>query len=413
MPGPSRAAAALAGLVVAAVAWLACARASPAPESVSPAPAESPGAPLAALPFALPGTALTATAAARGVRFEPDPAAPAESVAHFDLGATNPVACTFAPRADTRALSAHLLAAVVAGAIQTFSPDAAPELATRVRAGAIGRAPFLSLDVAMSHEKRGVLVMQRLAVRHERVVHCVWVAADGGPAFDHLFTSLVQTLAIEPEPPAPLHGSVYSVHVDGEPAGVIEIAIAAEPGGVLRMERRSSLLLPTRDGGRLPIDQLDTERTRPDGALLSSRSERHEAFAPQLALRLDPAGRGAWRAHGTLGETAVDERFAAESPSSYLLYLRNVRDAALARRVGVPIRERSWSPDLAIGALSEGVTTLETTETGALRGRERVGANVFSFAIDADGLPDSGWIERGGVRLEQRRELTFGDVPGS
>lgn len=399
-------------LALGCAAWLACAHA-PATDEAAPAPAASASAePFAGLPFALPGSSLTATAAARGVRFEPDPGAPGQSVAHFDLGAANPAVCTFSPRADSKALSAHLLAAVVAGAIQTFSPGVAPELASRVRAGALGRAPFLSLDVAMSHENRGVLVMQRLAVRHERVVHCVWVAVDGGPTFDHLFTSLVQTLAIAPEPPGPLHGAVYSIHVDGEPAGVIEIAIAREPGGVLRMERRSALLLPTRDGGRLPIDQLETERTRADGTLLSAHSERHEGYAAQLALQLDPAGRGAWRAHGTVGGTAVDERFQAPAPSSYLLYVRAVRDAARARRVGVPIRERQWAPDLAVGGFSESVTTLEETETGALRGSERMGANVFSFAIDADGLLDSGWIQRGGVRLEQRRELAFGPVPG-
>lgn len=414
MPGSRRAlAAALAGCAI--LAWLGCAR-TPVGDgtgaaSERDAPAARPGPAPGQVPVALPDAGVTALAEARSVRFEPDPSLPGQSVAHFDIGVENPAVCSFAPRADTRAMSAHLLTAVVAGAMQSFSPDAAPEIASRVRAGALGRAPFLSLDVAMGRDDRGLLVLQRLATRDGRVVHCVLVAADASGSLDRLFASLVRTLAVDPAPPAPVHGFLLTVHLDGEPAGVIEVVTVEEEDGVLRTERRSALLMPTRDGGRAPLDHLDVERTRRDGALLSAHNEHHEAFASQLELTLEPAGRQAWRVHGTLGPRPVDEIFSAPAPTSYLRYLRDVRDAARARQLGVPVRERAWSPNLSVGGFIEGVTVLEESETGGLVGVERLGSVVYTFAIDADGLPDSGWLERGPVRIEQRRETVFGEVP--
>lgn len=387
--------------------WLACA--SPAQRAAAPAVVE-PAAPPAGLAVALPD-GVTATAEARSVRYEPDPSLPGQSVAHFDVGAENPAVCSFAPRADTRAMPAHLLAAVVAGAIQTFSPDATPELASRVRTGAIGRAPFLSLDVAMSRDERGLLVLQHLATGEGRIVHCVLVAGDASPPLDRLFASLVRSLEVDPAPPAPALAFLFTVHVDGEPAGMIDVTFVEEEDGVLRMERRSSLLTPTRDGGRAPLDHVDVERTRRDGALLSARNDYMEGFVSQLALALEPAGGSAWRVRGTLGERAIDETFSAAPPTSWLGSLREMREAARERRVGVPLRERAWAPNLSVGGFFEGVTTIEETETGALRGVERLGAVVYTFAIDADGLPDSGWLERGAMRIEQRREGVFGEIP--
>src|SRR5690606_12103591 len=142
-----------------------------------------------------------------------------------------------------------------------------------------------------------------------------------------------------------------------------------------------------------------------------ARNEHHEAFASQLALALEPAGPRAWHVRGTLGTRAIDETFVADAPTSYVRYLREVRDAARARRTGVVARERSWAPTLSVDGFVEGVTALEASETGGLVGVERLGPVVSNFAIDADGLPDSGWLERGLVRIEQRREGAFGEVP--
>src|SRR5690606_3443578 len=139
---------------------------------------------------------------------------------------------------------------------------------------------------AMGRDDRGLLLLQRLATRDGRVVHCVLVGGDAGHSLDRLFASLVRSLAVDPAPPAPVQGFLYTVHLDGEPAGVIEVVIAEEEDGVLRTERRSALLMPTQDGGRAPLDHFDLERTRRDGTLLSARNEHHEAFASQLALAL-------------------------------------------------------------------------------------------------------------------------------
>src|SRR5690606_28947946 len=113
--------------------------------------------------------------------------------------------------------------------------------------------------------------------------------------------------------------------------------------------------MPTQDGGRAPLDHFDLERTRRDGTLLSARNEHHEAFASQLALALEPAGPRAWHVRGTLGTRAIDETFVADAPTSYVRYLREVRDAARARRTGVVARERSWAPTLSVDGFVEGV----------------------------------------------------------
>lgn len=402
----------LAGVTI-ALAILACAgspaREAQAPASAAPATEHGESDEQA---FAFPDGSLRATVRARGVRIEPDATRPGESVARFELGGAAPASCSFSGHDDARAAPAHLMTAVAVGAMQSFSPDAVPQLGSRVRAGVIGEAPFVALDLAMTEGDRGAVLQQRFARKHDRAVHCVWAAADAEPSFDRFFAGLVKTLETEPRPAPPLYGSVLSVHVDGEPAGVVVVSLFEEAPGVLRMERRSSLLVASPDGSRLPIDAVEIERTRADASLLSARTRRMEGFASPIDLALEPAGRGGWRVHGQLGDSAVDERFEASGPGSYLRYLRTLRSAALARRTGVPIRERHWAPDLSVGGLSDAVTTLEVSESGSLRASERVGSSVFSFAIDEAGLPDSGWVQRGPVRIEQRREAQFGELPG-
>ena len=224
------------------------------------------------------------------------------AVALIDFGATAPAECLFFEEdLDLAGALLDLSNSAFEAVSQQLGPVANKQVRDN-RAYVIGESPALSVEWLYSVGDAGGHVKHRIASVQEHAVYCRHIQSGYSKSFARLFNGLVKHLRYrQGRLWQPFYTAVWEVRLSGEPVGIEKRVYLREGGDSVRMERRSSSLLPVDGRTLMSLDTMEIHFGQSDGTLINAVHVRSENGELVSHLALDPSGEG-WVVSGTLQE---------------------------------------------------------------------------------------------------------------
>jgi hypothetical protein len=281
-----------------------------------------------------------------------------------------------------------------------------------VDAGSFGASPYLGVSwLYRVKAKDGVRVGQvkhLLASSAGRTTYCRHHELGYEGTFRRVVAALVESLEHGDRPASPSFSQISTRRVREMRVGFEHTTLAREKDGELRVETRTSTLLPV-DGETLEAnDSLGIEIARTDGSLLQQRYVESQDGALITNLKLDPAGDGSWRVSGTFQTRPLEQTIARARPTSFVGETLAARMVATSP-VGAAVKLQRWVPAADPTQILEQTLTLDRKVD-----QHRFAARLESAAIDAElvidpsGLVASGAVAAGREPMQLERVFSRG-----
>ena len=325
----------------------------------------------------------------------------------LEIGATRPMRCEI-----TREVS-NIATRLFVTANQTF-PDSGkagtPDVVD-IDAGALSGSPFISLVWGRYQRQNttGADDMRRLkqlvAVKNGWEVYCDHDEVGYAMTFRRVAQTLVEQLALGGSR-QPSFVQVDVLTIKGKRTGIEVVEIVAAANGSTRIEKYSSLLIPSMGRGLyMASDVLIVESVDANGALSSSAYNSWEKGESVANLDLARATDGGWTVTGSHHGTHVSGRIEG-SPEieSFLSTAAKLRSALITSSPqGLVVGVSTWNPEKDPTALRRDVTRIQS----------RIGENRYQFSgdggtagwqgvIDSEGLVESRTAQLHGTVREER-----------